>query len=76
MIDIRRLLSLLQTHIILQQETPRGIGTTWQQAPVIFEDALGNIFPIPLELVDSWEVCVPGLHMNPTYQLTITFVDA
>ncbi|CZR62688.1 uncharacterized protein PAC_12585 [Phialocephala subalpina] len=56
MIDMRRLLGLLQTHITIQEVTPRGIGVTWQQAPVTFEDALGNVIPIPLEWVDSWEM--------------------
>lgn len=35
---------------------PAGFGGTWQQAPMILEDALGKVVPIPLELVDSWDV--------------------
>ncbi|CZR63961.1 uncharacterized protein PAC_13858 [Phialocephala subalpina] len=49
-IDIRAMLSLLRNQI------PRGLGTHWQQEPVTLEDALGFRVPIPLELVDSWEM--------------------
>ncbi len=50
-------LSLLRNHIVSQQAAPRGLGTHWQQAPVTLEDALGFMVPIPLELVNTWEVC-------------------
>jgi hypothetical protein len=55
-VDIRNLLCLFQSHMSLQQSTPRGLGTSWQQDPVTLEDALGFRIPIPLELVDSWDV--------------------
>ena len=55
-IDIRAILGLFQTHISALQATPRGLGTHWQQAPVTLEDALGNMIPLPLELVNSWDV--------------------
>ncbi|PQE14012.1 Glycoside hydrolase superfamily protein [Rutstroemia sp. NJR-2017a BBW] len=42
-------------HIAMQQLTPRGLGTGWQQDPVTLEDALGFRVPIPLELVTSWD---------------------
>lgn len=43
---------------MLQPTTPKGIGNTWQQAPVTLEDALGFVYLIPLELVNSWDVGV------------------
>jgi hypothetical protein len=55
-IDIKNILGLFQSHLLSQQSTPRGLGTGWQQDPVTLEDALGFRIPIPLELVNSWEV--------------------
>ncbi|PMD65619.1 uncharacterized protein K444DRAFT_625172 [Hyaloscypha bicolor E] len=55
-VDMRNDLSLLQSHILAQHATPRGLGTHWQQEPVTLEDALGFMVPIPLELVNSWEM--------------------
>lgn len=55
-IDMRSLLSILHNHILSHEAAPRGLGTHWQQAPVTLEDALGFMIPIPLELVNSWEV--------------------
>ncbi|KAF4615625.1 hypothetical protein G7Y89_g15282 [Cudoniella acicularis] len=55
-IDMKSVLSLLHSHLLSQQATPRGLGTHWQQAPVTLEDALGFMVPIPLELVNSWEM--------------------
>lgn len=55
-VDIRNLLFLFQGHMSLQQSAPRSLGTSWQQDPVTLEDALGFRIPIPLELIDSWEV--------------------
>ena len=55
-IDIKNILCLFQSNILSQQATPRGLGTGWQQDPVTLEDALGFRIPLPLELVNSWEV--------------------
>jgi hypothetical protein len=55
-IDIKNLLRLFQSHIKLQQSTPRGIGTGWQSEPMTLEDALGFRYPLPLEIVTSWKV--------------------
>ncbi|PVH79347.1 hypothetical protein DL98DRAFT_589416 [Cadophora sp. DSE1049] len=55
-IDMKCLLGLLHNHIVSIQATPRGLGTHWQQAPVTLEDALGFVIPIPLELVNTWEM--------------------
>jgi hypothetical protein len=52
-IDMKNFLSLLQSHTLAQQTTPRTIGGCWQQAPVTLEDALGYVIPIPLELANS-----------------------
>jgi hypothetical protein len=57
-IDIKNILCLLQSYIILQQSTPRGIGTGWQYDPVTLEDALGFRHLIPLDVVTSWKVSV------------------
>jgi hypothetical protein len=32
-IDIKNMLGLFQSHISMQQSTPRGLGTGWQQDP-------------------------------------------
>jgi hypothetical protein len=40
----------------MAETTPRGLDTHWKQAPVTLEDALGNLIPIPLELINSWDV--------------------
>ncbi|KAL5316344.1 hypothetical protein ACEPPN_015389 [Leptodophora sp. 'Broadleaf-Isolate-01'] len=40
----------------MQQSAPRGLGTGWQQDPVTLEDALGFRIPIPLDLVNSWDM--------------------
>ncbi|KAL3470440.1 hypothetical protein BJX99DRAFT_49793 [Aspergillus californicus] len=32
-----------------------AIVSPWTQAPVTLQDALGRVWPIPLELVDSWD---------------------
>ncbi|KAE8441910.1 hypothetical protein EG329_004168 [Mollisiaceae sp. DMI_Dod_QoI] len=55
-IDMKSVLSLLCNHILSQQAAPHGLGTHWQQAPVTLEDALGFMVPIPLELVNTWEM--------------------
>ena len=56
--DIESTVSLFRGHILAQTEIPRGIGTHWKQEPVTLEDALGFLYPIPLELVNSWDVCI------------------
>ena len=43
----------------MAETTPRGLDTHWKQPPVTLEDALGNLIPIPLELVNSWHVGLP-----------------
>jgi hypothetical protein len=53
---MKSVLSLLRTHLLSEQDMPRGLETHWKQAPVTLEDALGFVYPIPLELVNSWEV--------------------
>jgi hypothetical protein len=63
MIDLRSLLGLLQSQIPSQQAIPTGIGTHWKQAPVTLEDAHGHLIPIPLELVNSWDVSIMGLYL-------------
>ena len=55
-IEMKNTLSQLHGHILSQQATPRGIGTQWRQEPMTLEDALGFLVPIPLELVNSWDV--------------------
>ena len=59
-IDVKNFLSLLQSHMLGQQAISRTIGGCWQQAPVTLEDALGFVVPIPLELVNSWDVRDPA----------------
>lgn len=65
-IDMKSVLSIFQGQITSQHAAPRGLGTHWRIAPVTLEDALGFIIPIPLELVNSWEVCrlAPGLDIT------------
>lgn len=55
-IDMKGVLALLHNNLLSLQATPRGLGTNWQQEPVTLEDALGCMVPIPLELVNSWDV--------------------
>lgn len=57
-IDIKNMLCFFQSHMSLQQSTPRGLGECWQHDPVILEDALGFRIPIPLEIVTSWKVSI------------------
>jgi ABC-type phosphate transport system auxiliary subunit len=54
--DVKNTLSVFQSQISSIQATPRGLETHWRQEPVTLEDARGNILPIPLELVNSWDV--------------------
>lgn len=42
--------------VSLQDRVPTSLGGCWKQEPVTHEDALGRVFPIPLELIDSWMV--------------------
>jgi hypothetical protein len=63
-IDIKNILGLFHSHISSQQSTPRGIVTGWQQDPVTLEDALGFRIPLPLELVDSWDVSTAEINPN------------
>jgi hypothetical protein len=55
-IDIKALLDIFKAQMSITEVTPRGLDTHWKQAPVTLEDALGNVIPIPLELVNSWDV--------------------
>lgn len=57
---MKNILSLLQSHTLAQQATPRTIGGCWEQDPVSLEDALGCVIRIPLELVNSWDVRDPA----------------
>lgn len=50
------MLERVQGITISLHNAPTGFGGTWQQAPVILEDARGKVVPVPLELVDSWDV--------------------
>jgi hypothetical protein len=55
-IDMKALLDFFRSSMLVQHATPQGLGTHWQQAPVTLEDALGYQIPLPLELVNSWDV--------------------
>jgi len=55
-IDIKAILDIFKARMSIMEVTPRGLDTHWKQAPVTLEDALGNVIPIPLELVNSWDV--------------------
>ena len=55
-LEIGATLRVFQHHIYAQHTTPRGLGTHWAQQPVTLEDALGRLIPLPLELVDSWDM--------------------
>jgi hypothetical protein len=57
LVNVESLISLLHTQLSMQTSTvPKGLDTTYNQAPVILEDSLGNVIPVPLELILSWEV--------------------
>jgi hypothetical protein len=55
-VDMKSVLALLHNNLLSLQSTPRGLGTHWLQEPMTLEDALGFMVPIPLELVNSWDV--------------------
>jgi len=55
-IEIRNSLVSIQNLIISQQYIARGIDFHWKQAPVIMELATGKQIPLPLELVNSWDM--------------------
>ncbi|PMD60566.1 uncharacterized protein K444DRAFT_612697 [Hyaloscypha bicolor E] len=55
-VEIKNTLCLFQSHMRLEKETPRGIGTGWQSDPVTLEDALGFRHTIPLDIVTSWKI--------------------
>jgi hypothetical protein len=61
-IDMRSWFSRLNDQIASLQITPRGLETHWKQAPVTLEDALGFLVPIPLELVNSWDVRIENFN--------------
>lgn len=50
----------------LQTSIPAQLERCWTQEPAILEDALGRIFPVHLEFLDSWEVCriTPGIKVH------------
>lgn len=50
------MLEFFRAEMSMAETTPRGLDTHWKQAPVTLEDALGNLIPIPLELINSWDV--------------------
>lgn len=43
----------------LKVEISRGIGQPWDNKPLQFQDALGRRYPIPIEIVGSFEVYSP-----------------
>jgi hypothetical protein len=55
-VDVKSMMTLLHNNILPIHAIPRSLGTQWQQEPVTLEDALGNRIPLPLELVNSWDV--------------------
>jgi len=58
-VDIKGVLEMFKSQMSMAEATPRGLDTHWKQAPMTLEDALGNFIPIPLELVNSWDVWLP-----------------
>jgi len=56
-VDMGSVLKLLQNNVISLQGIHRGLRTQWKQEPVTLEDALGIHIRLPLELIDSWDVC-------------------
>ena len=70
--DVIQLNSLLHRleKLLEQQNIPQKLDKTWTQEPMILDDALGRIFPIHLEFINSWESflfvlsghfkCIPG----------------
>ena len=41
--------------MIAQQKIAQKLDRTWTQEPAILDDALGRIFPIHLEFINSWD---------------------
>lgn len=44
---------VFKTIVDIQSRVPRQIS--FFSEPVVFEDAIGRVFPIPLDLITSWE---------------------
>ena len=41
--------------LLTQQGIPQKLGKTWQQEPMVLEDALNRVFPIHLDFISSWD---------------------
>ena len=63
-VEIKDIVVLFHSQIASQQSTPRGLVTGWQQDPVTLEDALGFRIPLPLELVNSWDVSIAQIEFK------------
>ena len=56
-VDLEKVQLLLDrlAAMMAQQEIPQKLEKTWTQEPAILDDALGRIFPIHLEFINSWD---------------------
>ena len=42
--------------LTLQDRIPASLDSCWKQKPVTLRDIHGRVFPMPTELINSWEV--------------------
>lgn len=56
----------------LQTRIPSQLGGCWRQEPVTLTDAHDRVWPIPLELIDSWEVCTSTRFESHCSGLTVS----
>ncbi|PMD42379.1 hypothetical protein L207DRAFT_310323 [Hyaloscypha variabilis F] len=54
--QMRKTLERVMTSVHVQTARPTGFASCWKQAPMTLEDAHGELLPLPLELVVSWEM--------------------
>ena len=73
-VSLNQVQTLVQelNNVVAQHSVPGGIDTHWKQAPVTMELAIGKPVPIPLELVNTWDMldtvlCELFRH-HPTYR--------
>ena len=68
-VSMRKSLQKLLKAKSLQSSSPAGFASCLKMEPMTLEDAHGNLIPIPIDLMGSWEVSVVTIRRDYTSQV-------
>jgi hypothetical protein len=59
--NLRDYMNRILGSLVGQAVSPTGFASWWKSGSMTIEDALGSSFLVPLDVVNSWEVCISVL---------------